>query len=485
MKTTIPIRQGNGEVKYYYDIEQKMMLLSHPIMQKIIQKDNKDCNGLDLTCEDSTYYENKVEFLKRNGFFKNTNKKLCLDGELSPTIVEDLVKNINHVVFEVTDDCNLRCKYCGYGDMYYDHDDRNKNYMTIDTIKTFMSFLYQYLNKSEGVIYFSFYGGEPLLNFKLIEQTVEYIESLFYNREIRFGMTTNGILLHKHINYLEKKNFRLLISFDGNKYNHSYRVLPDGSNSFDILYNNVKMIKEKHQKYFDENVSFNSVIHNRNNIQDVEQFFLREFGKSPRFSPLDDAGIRPEKMEEFKLMYNDMYEYLRKHPSTSTEIQERFINDPFVFGLSVFIKEKLKYTSYNYYEDIGKEKNKHIIPGGTCLPFQKKIFLTVNNKILPCERINQNYVLGTIVNSKVIIDFSNISEFYNRIYRKMKIRCSSCYRGGACSQCFFQIEHLDQHNICPAFADENVAANGILNMIKFVEDNPYIVERIIKEVVLR
>lgn len=26
--------------------------------------------------------------------------------------------NLRQLTFEVTDDCNLCCKYCGYGDMY-------------------------------------------------------------------------------------------------------------------------------------------------------------------------------------------------------------------------------------------------------------------------------------------------------------------------------------------------------------------------------
>lgn len=484
MKTTIPIKQNNGDVKYYYDIEHRMLLLSNPIMDMILEKNTKKLESL-ASDEDKKYYKKKLAFLKRNGFWSNVDKTEEIDGELSPVLIESLVESINHIVFEVTDDCNLRCKYCGYGELYYDHDDRNKKYMSISDVKALMSYLYPYLSKSDGMLYFSFYGGEPLMNIKLIEQTVDYLESMFTNRSIRFSMTTNGILLNKYIDYLQKKNFRLLISFDGDRYNHSYRMFPDGSNSFDVLYTNVKAVKEKYPKFFDENVSFNAVIHNRNNIKDVEAFFLCEFEKTPRFSPLDNVGIRPEKIEEFKKMYNDMYAYLRNELPSSTEINSRFINDPFVFSLSVFMKEKLRFTSYDFYEDVKGIKRKHNIPGGTCLPFQKKLFVTVNKKILPCERIDQKYVLGTIQDSKVLMDFAKISELYNGIYKKMRSRCSVCCRGGVCSQCFFQIEHLDKHNMCPSFADKNRLSEEISNITRFVEGNTYIVPRIINEVVLR
>ena len=32
--------------------------------------------------------------------------------------------NLRQITFEVTDACNLKCKYCGYGYFYYDHHKR-------------------------------------------------------------------------------------------------------------------------------------------------------------------------------------------------------------------------------------------------------------------------------------------------------------------------------------------------------------------------
>jgi predicted nucleic-acid-binding Zn-ribbon protein len=38
--------------------------------------------------------------------------------------------NLSQLVFEVTDACNLKCKYCGYGEFYNDYDSRgNKNFI--------------------------------------------------------------------------------------------------------------------------------------------------------------------------------------------------------------------------------------------------------------------------------------------------------------------------------------------------------------------
>ena len=34
------------------------------------------------------------------------------------------------------------------------------------------------------------------------------------------------------------------------------------------------------------------------------------------------------------------------------------------------------------------------IPTGTCRPFERKLFLTVRGKILPCEKIGQEHAIG-------------------------------------------------------------------------------------------
>lgn len=38
--------------------------------------------------------------------------------------------------------------------------------------------------------------------------------------------------------------------------------------------------------------------------------------------------------------------------------------------------------------------NLKTIPTGTCIPLVKRMFVTVTGKILPCERIGQQFALG-------------------------------------------------------------------------------------------
>jgi sulfatase maturation enzyme AslB (radical SAM superfamily) len=81
--------------------------------------------------------------------------------------------------------------------------------------------------------FISFYGGEPLLAFKELRQTVAYVEGLFKKNEdkIRYALTTNGSLLSEEIlEFLDEHKFSLMLSFDGRAQDISRK-----KGSFDFL----------------------------------------------------------------------------------------------------------------------------------------------------------------------------------------------------------------------------------------------------------
>jgi hypothetical protein len=43
---------------------------------------------------------------------------------LIPTRIEYQLANLRQLTFEITDACNLKCKYCAYGEFYNDYDKR-------------------------------------------------------------------------------------------------------------------------------------------------------------------------------------------------------------------------------------------------------------------------------------------------------------------------------------------------------------------------
>lgn len=162
-------------------------------------------------------------------------------------------------MLNVTDDCNLQCRYCFV--------QQQPHYMTLQTAKDIADWLYQNLQKKKRMgltkkdekIRFYFFGGEPMLCYKsIIVPVIDYIENKYPN-SFYYGMTTNGTLLNKEvIDFIKKHNFQLLLSIDGNKETQDYNRPCKNCNqsSFDLIEKNIPYLLENFP-----NLTFRSTIY--------------------------------------------------------------------------------------------------------------------------------------------------------------------------------------------------------------------------------
>ena len=183
-----------------------------------------------------------------------SNIKRDISYRLSSEDVMDSLVNLSHLALEVTDNCNLACKYCAYGDLYGDYDCRQSGNMSYSDAKTIIDFLVELWSKyptraQKQRTTISFYGGEPLLNFQLIQQVISYVEGLGLSRCFDYAMTSNCELLDRYMDFLAQKDFQLLCSLDGDKKADGYRVRHDGSPSFDLAFRNIKSLQAKYPDY--------------------------------------------------------------------------------------------------------------------------------------------------------------------------------------------------------------------------------------------
>ena len=115
--------------------------------------------------------------------------------------VKRSLSNSPQLTFEITDACNLRCEYCGYGKSYSDYDERKSTRLSPQRAKVLLDYLSSLwgseLNISHNQnVYISFYGGEPLMNVPFIKEIISYVEELDCpSRSFTFDMVINGILL--------------------------------------------------------------------------------------------------------------------------------------------------------------------------------------------------------------------------------------------------------------------------------------------------
>ncbi len=152
-------------------------------------------------------------------------------------IIKALCLNIAH-------DCNLRCRYCfagqgGYGQW--------RMLMSFDVARRAVDFLIAHSGGRKHCE-IDFFGGEPLMNWHVIQETVSYIrqQEKKHNKIIKLSLTTNGLLLDEEkTRYLTENHISLILSLDGRKEMHD-RMRPgvQGEPTYDRILKNLQYCVE-------------------------------------------------------------------------------------------------------------------------------------------------------------------------------------------------------------------------------------------------
>lgn len=477
----------NNKINQIYYLNPILVYVAKNIMNiQSINKDIVDIHGIGSVDKNQIeYYKKKYNFLKSNGILTDDNYVESKNKRLSGEDIKSSIANTNQIVFEVTERCNLSCKYCGFGELYEGYDTRSNKDFDIEAAKMLLSYLQTLwnsnLNGSIGKpIYIGFYGGEPLLNFEFIKKVVEYIKSLKFNKNsIRFNMTTNSILLDKYMDFLVENDFIVTISIDGDKIHNQYRVFSDGKPSYEIVERNLLLLKEKYPQYYIKNIGISSVFHNKSSYSQLNKYILEKFEKKPRISELSRRCLS-EKGSKICDLFG----------SVSDVYNNELSCDPTVLNFHDFHRDLVKTVikSYNRftfdnYPSLLYEKKYKRLPTGTCIPFSQKIYVTTGGKILPCEKINYNFSLGTFNSERINIDFTKIAETYNSIFDKYAKFCEKCCYFNICGQCVLFVDDPSHEVIeCVKFKNREQFQKLLSNVTSYYEQKPEMYSQIVKQI---
>ena len=453
---------------YVYDDQYSLSLLIHPEFRKVHEK---------LTDTDQ-YYLKKYEYLRGHGFF---SKSKCANFV---TVSESMVKNsiiqTKQISFEVTDSCNLNCTYCNFGGLYEGFDARNHRNINTNNAIILLKYIFDHkFNSKNNKLFISFYGGEPLLNINFIKQIVKVVKQLNSEKEldIEYSMTTNATLIYKYIDFLVANKFKLLISLDGNKENHSYRIYSKNKqNSFQKVIENLDRIQRDYSEYFIHNIRFNAVLHNRNSVKEIYEFIYKRYRKIPKISELNPHYVNPDKINDLNRMFHRKRESEAEYQKEESDLLQITHHELLLYKE---LQEFLRFYSINFYTSniyLLLHKEEKYLPTSTCLPFGNRIFLTNRNKLLPCEKVNfKKYAIGE-VNRNVIIDIPEITRQYNFYYDQLKKVCQYCYSYRFCGICMFFIKNLDKLDteefVCDNFYDQKAFQNKLYRIFSFFEKYP-------------
>lgn len=142
---------------------------------------------------------------------------------------------VKAMCLHVSHDCNLRCRYCFADEGAYH---QQRELMSAETGKKAIDFLIAHSAKRRN-LEVDFFGGEPLMNFGVVKEVVEYAreQEKLHDKNFRFTITTNGLLLNDdNMEYINKEMSNVVLSLDGRKeVNDKVRCRVDGGGSYDII----------------------------------------------------------------------------------------------------------------------------------------------------------------------------------------------------------------------------------------------------------
>lgn len=405
-------------------------------------------------------------FLRDNGYFDE--KKIDFCRHLEPEYLNDSIVDINDIVFELTQKCNLTCTYCVYGDLYRHEGNNHLDDLNLDValciIDTLCDQMKLRINTSiRKKITLGFYGGEPLLKFDLIMKIVEYAESKscddFY---FEYSLTTNGLLLEKYIDYFVKYKFNLLVSLDGNFENSSYRVTKNRENIYNTIIAVLLQVKNRYPDYFTERISFNSVLHDKNSVEEVALYFQEMFNKVPMFSELSSSRIRNDKQELFKSIYRANSPNYRKLRESLSEHNYIALNKG-LKNVPVFFYELLNINIKSWTDWLCDYEYQYY-PSATCLPFSNRIFVSADGRLHLCEHIGYNYSIGYIDLKKkcIIFDRNQWAMQYTNYFSRINSSCNKCAEFFLCKKCLFERNMKCAPITCDDFIDKIISNMDIL-----------------------
>ncbi len=217
---------------------------------KILEKNNK----IDLFKVLKDKYQKweikeALTYLKKEKFIFNDN-----DVELIEPPPLKKHYGLKHLELMVTHDCNMRCRYC-YGSHGmqewesepYLYGSKRKG-MSIDMAKKGVDFLFNNSGKQKELSLI-FFGGEPLLEFRLIKEIVPYVREKEENtgKKVNMSLVTNGILLSDEIvDFIVKNEIGCQVSIDGPETIHNLnRILPNRKGSYDLVVSGIKRLISK------------------------------------------------------------------------------------------------------------------------------------------------------------------------------------------------------------------------------------------------
>lgn len=345
-------------------------------------------------------------------------EKLEQAGELfseeEPPVLKEKIP-WNNMVLQISHDCDLRCKYCFAGHGRY----RGASLLMDEKIgERAVDF---FLEESRGVndLTFSLFGGEPLLNFKLIKHLVPYARAAARRCGKEFSqiiIVTNGVQLEENVvRYLEEDRIIVKVSIDGPPEIHDrIRPLPNGRGSHHLIRTGLERMK-------------GTDLMNRTTLRATYCGQTAELSKI--FAYFLESGFRLFEVEPAYMPVKNRYAIRKEHiPELKEELGkmgELYLDalhneNPPIFHSLEYLFRRIATGSHKFNE---------------CSAGEGSLTISADGSIYPCFELDgiEEYRMGDIFNG---VNEDKRTLWLETCFLDSKIHCRECWAryicGGGC-----------------------------------------------------
>ncbi|HEY1493145.1 MAG TPA: quinohemoprotein amine dehydrogenase maturation protein, partial [Candidatus Solibacter sp.] len=344
--------------------------------------------------------------------------RVLMTGEAKPEPLEAPPEDfpLQTLVMNLTNQCNLSCAYCyEFGEDKVATPEGKPKFMDTATAKASVDFL---LEQSAGrkSIHITFFGGETLMNFPLLQEVVAYANqrAAEQGRHIDFSLTTNATLLTPAIiEFLSSNAVGVTVSMDGPPELHDQlRVFANGRGSYDIIAPRVRALIQGHRTR-----AITARVTLTNGVTDVVKIFrhltqdlgFHEVGFAPvttspdRLYSINERGMDGV-LEQFHILADEYLEYaLRGEMHGFSNVSD---------------------TIAELYQGVNKSH-----PCGAALGL---LGVGPGGDIAPCHRFvdSDTHSLGNIATG---VDRGKQADFLTRGHINSKYDCHTCWARPLCA----------------------------------------------------
>ena len=346
-------------------------------------------------------------------------EELIKDGSL---YTEDRYKNVIDLFSErqtvvkalclhVAHECNLACRYCFAGEGEYNGD---RALMSFEVGKKALDFLIQ--NSGNRVnLEVDFFGGEPLLNWEVVKQLVEYGRSQEkeHNKKFRFTLTTNGVLINDEvIEFCNREMGNVVLSLDGRQEVHDHmRPFRNGKGSYDHIIGKLKKFADSRNQ---ENYYARGTFTHYNTDFASDVLHMADLG----FKQISVEPVVAPPSEDYAIRESDLPVIFEQYDLLAKEI----------------IKRRREGNGFNFFHFMID------LEGGPCIYKRlsgcgsgtEYLAVTPWGDLYPCHQFvgNEQFCIGNvdegITRKDIVRDFGQVN-----VYSKPE--CSECFARFFCS----------------------------------------------------